>query len=122
VGGRERLDKALQGGKADLMINIVEGPMDFVVIADSIAQYQKTVSVEIFNSPQFKDFVRKQIENSMAVVRDAYNAQARGTLFKGESGGHTRAVYEQFLKSQQAQLLRQMYGNEWFDRTFNVDF
>jgi|GEM_PF-3258523 len=122
IGGRERLDKALNGGKADLLINIVEGPMDFVVIAASIAQYQKTTNQANFQNIQFRDFTRKQIENSMAIVRDAYEAQAAGKAFKGQSGGHTRAIYEQFLRSPQAQLLRQMYGDAWFDKTFNVVF
>ncbi len=122
VGGRERLDKALKGEKPDLMINIVEGPMDFVVIAASIAQYQQTTALANFQNQQFRDFIRKQIENSMAIVRQAYEAQAAGRAFVGQTGGHTRAIYEQFLRSPQAQLLRQMYGDAWFDRTFNIDF
>ena len=96
--------------------------MDFVVIAASIAQYQKTTGAANFQNQQFRDFTRKQIENSMTIIREAYEAQAAGKAFKGESGGHTKTVFEQFVRSQQAQLLKQMYGDAWFDRTFNVDF
>ncbi|MSR73784.1 MAG: hypothetical protein EXS60_01900 [Candidatus Pacebacteria bacterium] len=122
IGGRERLDKALKGDKADLMINIVEGPMDFVVIAASIAQYTKTTSQQNFQDPAFRAFMKAQLEVSMKIVRDVYAAQAKGVLFKGQTGGHTREIYEQFILSQQAQLLKQMYGETWFNDTFNIVF
>lgn len=121
-GGRERLDKALKGDKADLMINIVEGPMDFVVIGASIAQYAQTASPQNFKDPEFRAFMKAQLEASMKIVRDAYAAQAKGGLFKGQTGGHTREVYEQFVRSPQAQLLKQMYGEAWFNAVFNISF
>ena len=122
IGGRERLDKTLKGGKRELMINIVEGPMDFVVIAASIVKYTQTISPQNFQNSEFRNFVRTQIETSMAIVREAYAAQAQSGAFKGENGGNTQSIFEQFIRSPQAKLLRQMYGDAWFDKTFDINF
>ncbi len=105
--------------------DVMSGPVAFSIIGASIAQYVQRNDPARFNSPEFRLFIKLQIENSMNVIREALMAQAQMGAYRDIKGNlqqlaEPRRLLEQFSRTEQAKLLRAMYGDAWFDRTFDI--
>lgn len=106
---------------------VLKGPVAFTVMGASIAEYVKRNDPAYFATKEFQLFIKLQMENSMKMVREALMAQGVKGAFRDPKGRpedpkEARRLIEQFKRSPQAELLRQMYGEAWFDRTFDISF
>jgi len=116
-GGNARLNLFKEGRRRDgsgnilSIINIVEGPADFLVIGTAAAKYLQQSDPEYFQDEQFQLFLKEMIEQTMELINEA-------TRLMGRNGaGHTWDVLNGFRTSGDAasirQMLKELYGEEW---------
>jgi hypothetical protein len=122
IGGAQYLQTAIKNQRNMALNNVIEGPIAFVVIGASSASYLQKNDPAYFKSDVFKSFLKKQIELSTQIVKDALAVQAQKGIFGKDTGEPSRGILINFKNSNQAKLLKQMYGEVWFDATFNITF
>lgn len=120
IGAAQYLQDALKN-KSRAFAEVIEGPIAFTVIEASVAQYTQKTNPEYFKSAEFRAFLKQQIEFSMKIVRDAFLAQAQKNIFGDSPSEPSRSVLINFKKSDQAKLLKQMYGEDWFNEVFDFE-
>ncbi len=131
IGARKYIAEEVKRGNAVVLRHNLDDALEdsafFTAMSGSVAEYIKRTNPVAFASPEFRLSLKLQIEDSIAVMREALMARDKmGAYrdFKGviERGEKTRTLLEQFTHSPQAQIIRTMYGETWFDRTFNIAF
>lgn len=131
IGARKNIADELKRGNRTIdrtaLDMIVREPVVFSIMSASILQYVQKNDPARFADKDFRLFIKSQIENSVAIIREALLVRDSKGLFRNPKGvadstASAQALVEQFTRTPQAQLLRDMYGDAWFNRTFNIDF
>lgn len=120
IGAAQYLQDALKN-KSVAFAQVIEGPIAFTVIGASVAQYTQKTNPDYFKSAEFRAFLKQQIEFSMKIVRDAFLAQAQKNIFGDSPSEPSRSVLINFRNSSQADLLKKMYGEDWFNGVFDIE-
>ncbi len=120
AGGEARLRMRINGQKKALdgtdlnLANIIEGPADYIIIGGSVALYLRNNDPRYFQSAQFKNFFKFQIEKSATLINKGL---ATGDI---SDAGHTNFMLDNLRKNPQAARIRQvlveLYGRDWTQR------